>query len=198
MSEEVQVTTNDATGQEPVQLDAGRVEATQPGGVETLPEWAQAEIKNLRQESAKRRNELRVAEKAAQAAEEAKLTQQAEWQKLAEQRQARIAELEPLQEQIQGYVDTVTELLEKRVTTLGDAAKTAVDGLPEGMDSLAKLKWLDANSALFAAKPLPQIDASTKGVADTAGATDEQVMRFAADMGLNPKTVDPKLVPIDY
>jgi hypothetical protein len=201
MSEDVQVTAPDATGQEPTSPpDAGSVEATgtqvAPSGVEALPEWAQTEIKSLRQESAKRRKEVRDAEKAAQAAADATLVEQKKWQELADSRQARIAELEPLEASIQSYRDTITELLDSRVTELGEKAKTAIDGLPEEMDALAKLRWLNDNAALFEQRAgTPAIDARAHNVGTTtAEVTDAEVREFAARHNVNALYVDKRQV----
>lgn len=198
MSEEVQVTTADAAGQEPVvqQPDAGSVEAPEQSGIESLPDWAQSEIKELRQESAKRRKALRDAEKAAQVAEEAQLADRQEWQELANKRQARIAELEPLESSVQSYRDTMTEMLDARVAELGERAKTAIDGLPEGMDALAKLRWLNSNATLFAQRAgTPSIDATAHNVGTTpAEVTDAEVAEFAVKYNVRREYVDKKQV----
>jgi len=41
-------------------------------------------------------------------------------------------------------------MLKDRTKALGEAAKTAVKALPEGLSDLDKLNWLNANQALFA------------------------------------------------
>ena len=83
------------------------------------------------------------------AAEQASLAAKQQWQALAEQHKARVDELEPLVKQIEGYEELVTGLLEDTIEELGDAAKTAIDGLPTGMTAIDKLNWLHKNEGLF-------------------------------------------------
>lgn len=129
--------------------------------------------------------------KAESEAEQAKLAEQAEWQKLAEKHQARVAELEPLEAETKAYAEVIEEMLKAKLKVLGDKAQTAIDGLPGDLGALAKLQWLTANEALFAAKPPPDIDAHKRGDGTTeAKVTDEQVQEFAVRMGVNPKHVD--------
>lgn len=91
--QEPQPTPDADTGPAPTTPQAGGDDA-QPQGIDALPDWAQKEIRELRKESAARRKAQREAEEAQRQAQEEQLAQQQEWQKLAEQRQARIAELE--------------------------------------------------------------------------------------------------------
>lgn len=86
-------------------------------------------------------------------AEQAALKEQAEWQKLAEQHEAKMAELEPQVEslitQVEAYSTVIAELLAADIEALGDDAKTAVEALPGEPDTLARLQWLKANQSLF-------------------------------------------------
>ena len=131
--------------------------------------------------------------KAESEAEQKKLTEQAEWQKLAEKHQARVAELEPLEAETKAYAEVIQGMLEAKLKVLGDKAQTAVDGLPGELGALAKLQWLTANEALFATKPPPDVDAHARGDGTTeAKITDEEVNEFAVRMGIDPKYVDRK------
>lgn len=131
--------------------------------------------------------------KAESAAEQKKLTEQAEWQKLAEKHQARVTELEPLEAETKAYAGVIEEMLKAKLKSLGDKAQTAINGLPGELGALAKLQWLTANEALFATKPPPDIDAHKRGDGTTeADVTDEQVNEFAVRMGIDPKYVDRK------
>ena len=85
----------------------------------------------------------------AEAAEMATLAADAEWKTLNEKNEARVRELEPFEAQAKEYNALISKMLRTKVKSLGDGAKTAVDGLPEGMSTAAKLKWLTANEALF-------------------------------------------------
>ncbi len=58
-------------------------------------------------------------------------------------------ELEPIKEMVGVYLEFVDTILEGRVKELGDAAKSAVEGLPESMTSMDKLTWLNANLQMF-------------------------------------------------
>lgn len=82
-------------------------------------------------------------------AERARLGKEQEYQTLSEQQAAKLLELEPLGEQVKAYQAVVEESLKDLLKELGDEAKKAVDGLPEGMDILAKFQWLSKNRGLF-------------------------------------------------
>jgi len=84
-----------------------------------------------------------------EAAEQAALEAQQQWKTLAEQRGARVTELEPLVKQVEGYEELIKGLLKDAVEALGDAAKTAVNGLPKSMTAIEKLDWLHKNEGLF-------------------------------------------------
>ncbi len=81
--------------------------------------------------------------------EKAAMAANQEWQELAKKHGARVTELEPLQAQVETYKKLVGKMLRDRVKELGDAAKQAVDGLPDGMTALDKLAWLTKNEGLF-------------------------------------------------
>lgn len=87
--------------------------------------------------------------KAKDVAEAAALAANQEWQKLAATHEARVTELEPLQAQVETYQKMVGKMLRERIKELGESAKKAVDGLPEGMAALEKLNWLTKNEGLF-------------------------------------------------
>ena len=89
--------------------------------------------------------------KAKEDSEKAALAANQEWQALAKKHEARATELEPLQAQVETYQKLVGKMLRDKVKDLGDAAKKAIDGLPEGMSALEKLGWLTKNEGLFQA-----------------------------------------------
>ena len=131
--------------------------------------------------------------KAESDAEQKRLEEQAEWQKLADQRQARIIELEPLEATTKADAELFEGMLESKLKTLGDKAKTAIESLTGSPGAREKLQWLTANEALFATKPPPDVDAHARGDGTTGEeVTDEQVNEFAVRMGVNPKHVDRK------
>lgn len=83
-------------GQEPEPVTPVAPQDGDNGGswLDTLPEGAKNEIKSLRAEAAKNRTEAKALKDKLQEIEEDKLKQAQEWEKLAEKRQAKIAELE--------------------------------------------------------------------------------------------------------
>lgn len=90
-----------------------------------------------------------VLAKEREAAAEAALQAKQEWKELAEKRQARILELEPLEANTTKYQEMVSKMLEEKLEALGDAAKKAVEALPGNLDTLEILAWLNANEKLF-------------------------------------------------
>lgn len=90
-----------------------------------------------------------LAAKEAEETNRANLAAQEEWQKLATTHEARVKQLEPLEAQVKAYDELIVGMLKDRVKALGDAAKKAVDALPEAMTALDKLNWLNKNEGLF-------------------------------------------------
>ena len=136
--------------------------------------------------------------KAEAEAEAARLVEQEEYKTLAEQHAARIGELEPLEAQIADYTATVDVLLAARIEALGESAKTAVEGLPGELDALSKLKWLNANEALFATQAPPDIGARETGHDDGEVVyTDEEVAQYAVEMNISPRFVDRRAMAAD-
>lgn len=135
----------------PVQ-DAGQGDGDgqpQPGAagkVEELPDWAQSIIKELRGENAKRRKAEQEQAAAAAKAEEERLAQQNEWQKLAEQRQARIAELEPLTERTAKLEALLAQQLASAIKDWPAELKQLDPG--DGADLLARLDWMQKSQPL--------------------------------------------------
>jgi len=84
-------------------------------------------------------------------ADQAALVAQQQWKTLAEQREVRVKTLEPLEKQVEAYDELIKGMLKDAVEGLGDAAKTAVDGLPKSMTAIEKLNWLGKNQGLFQA-----------------------------------------------
>lgn len=87
---------------------------------------------------------------AANDAEQAKLEADQNWQKLADMQSARVKELEPLEAQVKAYTALIDGLLKDKIKDLGDAAKKAVEALPEALSAVDRLNWLNANEELFA------------------------------------------------
>lgn len=119
--------------------------------VETDPKtekrFSQAELDAIIQDRLARAREAgeKEASKAAKAAEEAALTKNAEWQTLAEKRQAeleglakRIAELEPVQKQAESY----KKALEGYVKSMTDKLPESIKALLESKDPVEQIEYL--------------------------------------------------------
>lgn len=104
------------------------------GGIETLPEWAQKLIREVRAEAASHRTALREAERAAKAADEARLAEQGEYKKLAEDRAQRVAELEPVAQEVEALRVKVEQF--EKATLARIAAEIAE--WPEGMRAVVE------------------------------------------------------------
>jgi hypothetical protein len=192
MPEETQAVT-EGQGQEPnteSASDAGRVvESAQT--VDSLPDWAQGLISELRSENAGHRKAKKAAEQAAQKAEEERLAKQEEWQQLAEQRQARISELEPLSEDVERYKGAVEGLLEAQRKGLPDYVIALLDRL----DPVDQLQWIAENGDKMASQAGANINAGDRSDNEPPPeVTDEEIQEFAARMGVDPRFVDKKLL----
>lgn len=115
------------------------------GGIETLPEWAQKLIREVRTEAASHRTALRDAERTAKAAEEARLAEQGEYKKLAEDRAKRVAELEPAAQEVEALRAKVEQF--EKATLARIAAEIAE--WPEGMRAVVeKAKDVEEKAAV--------------------------------------------------
>lgn len=96
-----------------------------------------------------------AAKKAADVASQAQLAADKKWQQLSERHEARVKELEPFEAQAKAYTDLIDKMLKAKVKELGDAAKKAVQALPEALSPADKLSWLAANEGLFKEEARP-------------------------------------------
>jgi murein L,D-transpeptidase YcbB/YkuD len=117
---------------------------------EAKPEELAKYIRDLREENAKYRRRAReaervVAEKAEQerkrAEEEA--IKQGEWQRLAEERAARLQEVEKQVAQYAQFKERIESMLNKRMRRLPESVRERV---PRFADPLETFEWLEANS----------------------------------------------------
>lgn len=99
------------------------------------------ELKRLRDESEK-------AAKAAKDAEEKKLTDQAEWQKLADQRQARIAALEPLEVEHSALTERIAAAMNAEIKDWPEEVKALAP--VSAVSPVAMLDWLEKHRPLAA------------------------------------------------
>lgn len=155
----------------------------------SLPPEAQREIETLRGENANTRKKLRDQEEANRKADEKRLTDAQEWQKLAEQRAARLAELEPLQGKLSAIEEQTKTTNEKRIAAIPADLRGLV---PSGYDPLTLRDWLDANQSVFTSRRAPEMGAGASGDGGGTGKgsklTPEQIA-LARSMGLNEKDV---------
>lgn len=118
----------------------------------------QAQVDKLVGDARVKARQLAQADHEAQAVKDkattdaAALVAQNKWQELAEQGQARIKELEPLEARVKEFEVAAEETLKSTIKELGEAAKMAVDTLPESMTATEKLAWLRKNQKAYHAK----------------------------------------------
>lgn len=150
----------------------------QPGRLEDLPEAAQKMIKELRQEAASYRVELRKL----QEAQQQRLAESGNFKELAEQRAAELAALQPFKEQAETLEKMIRESNTSRINSVREdmRALTPVDYSPAQL-----AKWLDANLTRLTTPPAPNIDAGAGQGGGTAVVrlTDEQ-KQMAARFGM--------------
>lgn len=166
----------------------------------SLPPDAQAEITRLRQSEAETRVKAREAEKqrkaeeaAQQQREQAALAEQGKFKELADARQAALdkvsAEIEALRpraERVEALEAFLLKSVETRTAQVPDQFRALV---PKFGDPLQTLEWLDANAALLATPPAPNLNPGVQGdkkpVLDLSDAT----RSIASKMGVDPAKV---------
>lgn len=155
------------------------------GSVDDLPEWARKEIAELRRESAAQRRARQEAAEAAQAAEDQRLEQEKRYAELAEKRQQRIAELEPIAERYNALAAKLTADLEAEIAKLPaevQAMRPASADLDDLIDWAERAKTLAtkmqaANAA--GAGPLPRpANGATRPASNQAATINAMRSRF--------------------
>lgn len=118
-----------------------------PVVMETLPANVQQMIKALRQENAGHRQAKTAAQEAARLAEEARLEQEREFEKLAQTRQERIAELEPAA----ATAAKLTELIAAQINAEIANWPEEIKGLaPQEANAETMLAWVQSARPLAA------------------------------------------------
>lgn len=143
---------NPPNSQEPPP-DAG---AGEPNDVQSLPEWAKTLVTELRGENAKHRKAAKAAETAAAQAEEAQLAEQAKWQELAEKRQARLTELEPLSDDMKALTESIAAQMNAEIADWPDEVKALAPEVE--VSPVVMLEFLSKHrplAAKLAAPPAP-------------------------------------------
>ena len=128
--------------------------------------------------------ELQALKDAQATANEAQLVEDQKWQQLAEDRQARITELEPYEAQLQAIVTATQERNASRIENIPDDKKSLI---PDYADPQKLASWLDANEATLNAKTaVPSLNGGAGSGSARVRATvlsDDQ-LRQAKKMGL--------------
>lgn len=150
MNEQTQGQAPTPTGQAPAASTAEPVATTpngqEPNGMETLPEAARKLIADLRAENAAHRRAKQESEAAAKAAEDKRLEAEKQFEQLAQQRAARIAELEPIASRYESLAAKLTADMEKEIAKLPAEIKAM---RPDGdLDTL--IEWTEKARALAA------------------------------------------------
>ena len=89
-----------------------------PEGFDALPDWAKSLFAELRNENAAHRKAKQKADEEAKAAEERRLEAERNFEQLASQRAARIAELEPIADRYNNLAAKLTADLEAQIERL--------------------------------------------------------------------------------
>ncbi len=150
----------DPPGQTPQQQQPGQTPPTTatPGQTPTsgqsrtslndLPQDIQDLVRGLRKEAKESREALEVIQRDAQTAADAKLKEQGEFKKLAEQHEARVKELEP----IASRYAALSELVSEQIKTEMKEWPASVKALDPGKDASieTRLEWLTRARAIVA------------------------------------------------
>lgn len=143
--------------------------------ISSLPPDIQAMIHTLREENKDWRTKKGAADRAAQAAEEKRLADNAEWQKLAETRQKRLDELEPIAVQHGTIEAAFNALLDNQLKDIpDDVRKKLVDPVRKGMSPVDFSEWLATNKSTLAVKQPPPLD---------GGAGNQRTQQVASPFG---------------
>lgn len=177
--------------------------------ISSLPPDMQKYIEDLRHEAEKYRKSLRVAEQASKAAEEKRLADNAEWQKLAEARAAELEKLKPVAEQHEAITTAFNASLDNRLKQIpDDIRKKTVDPIRAALSPVAFSEWLDANLDILRARQAPNLDGGAQGtagrvtvtltaeqraMAEATGMTPEQYMKAMQAIEQQRGTEPPKL-----
>lgn len=185
MTTEQQPTTGDATGQSQGEQNGGQGEQQQPAISFASEAEFQARVEQMLKERLDRK-EKEAEKKAQKAREEAQAEAAAkngEWQQLAEQRAAKVVELEA---QIAGHEATTTKAqryeaaLGKQVETLRKEVPKHLLPLLDKLDVAEQLEWLAANREQIAPPKTTGVPATPRAQGNTDAATQEQARQQSA------------------
>lgn len=167
----------DPTGQQPAGNAPQPDQATEAETIESLPAWAQKEIRNLRDENKRRRQDAAAAKAKA---DEDRLAEQQKWQELAERRsqeltaaRARIDELTAVADRVMDSANAEIAKWPEEVRSMKPAEATAA-GL---------LAWMETARPLVArlTAPAPAPGAGPTPKPSTPGALTNELRQRAAE-----------------
>ena len=150
-------------------------------------------VKDLRDEAAKWRTELRKVQEAQEEARKAELAEQQKWQELAQEHEKKVKELEPIKARYEEMLETLRESNKKRIEQIPEAMR---DLIPAYDDPTQLAAWLDAAAAKLTKPQAPSLNGGA-GRGDRPGddvvLTSEQ-LAVAKKMNLTPEQYKAQLV----
>ncbi|MDX2163043.1 MAG: hypothetical protein SF162_17130 [bacterium] len=150
-----------------------------PGHVRGLPEWAQTLIRDLRQESAARRAEIKRLKAAGDQAESERQAERGALDAALLERDS----LKPRAERAETLDAYVRETVARQVAALPEAYRPLV---PAYADPLDTLRWLEASTALLTPPKAPALDAGVRGDGSAARISAAE-RAMAAKLGISPE-----------
>ena len=177
LSHPITPTSLDGEWEQDEQLDEN--ETSIPGQVTGLPTWAQGLIRELRQENAARRTEIKRLKDDAGRIETARGETATQLEAALQERTVLI----PRAERADALESYVREAVDKRIDALPSAYRPLV---PTYADALQTLAWLDANAAVLTTPRAPTLDAGVRGETREARISAGE-REIAARMGVTPE-----------
>lgn len=167
----------------PPATPAGKTPAGDDWKMEDLPASTQAYIKELRDEAKRTRLEKEAADNARKLAEQQQLVEQGNWKKLAEDRAAELAKLQPYQEQASNLLKIISANNAQMIQQIPEHMRGIVPPLSE--DALNA--WLVKNLPLLQRKPAPDLNAGEGSGGSGQQPLTEEEKQMAARFGLTPE-----------
>lgn len=171
-SGELNAGANAATGETPAE-GAGetlRQEGNQAETIDSLPAWAQKQIKDLRQENERRR---KAESESKRRADEERLAAEAKWQQLAEERGKEVETLRQTAERFARLSEQLVAQAEREIAAWPEEVRSVK---PEAADAETLLSWV-GKARLLAAKltatAAPGHGATPKPAGSAAGAANQ-------------------------
>lgn len=130
-----------------LQPQAGNSNGQVPNEAPNIAEDLQRQIAELRKENASHRRKFQEQTQASQAAEEARLKEQGEFQKLAEQHQSRVKELEPISEKYTQLTELVSAQIKAQTKDWPPEIKTFDPGENASIED--RLAWMEKSKPLI-------------------------------------------------